>query len=69
MQITPWQKIERIFVFAFMQSPSFIGYFVVPGGLGDVKRVSGDVVGSTDSIGSKKRIFLFRPKIDFLPRG
>ena len=52
MQITAWQKMERILVFALMHAPSFLGYFFVPGLLGDLKCVSGDVFGSTDSIGS-----------------
>ena len=52
VQIIPWQRIERIFFFALILTPSFLGYFFVPGPLGDLKRVSGDVLGSTDSIGS-----------------
>ena len=52
-----------------MHAPSFLGYFFVPAPLGDIKRVSEDVFGSTDSIESFKKIFVFRPKIDFLPRG
>ena len=69
MQITPWQKTKRIFVFALMHAPSFLGYFFVPVPLGDLKRVSEDVFRSTDSIGSFKKIFVFRPKIEFLRRG
>ena len=52
VQITPWQRIERIFVFALILTPSILGHFFVPGPLGRLKRVSGDVFGSTDSIGS-----------------
>ena len=53
VQITPWQKNKGVFVFALILTPSFLGYFFVPGRLGGSKRVvSGDVFGSTDSIGS-----------------
>ena len=48
VQITPWQKIGRVFFFALILTPSFLGYFFVPGPLGDLKGVSGDVFGSTD---------------------
>ena len=52
VEIMPWQKIERIFCFALILTPSFLGYFFVPGPLVDLKGVSGDVFRSTDSIGS-----------------
>ena len=69
VQITLLQRIERIFVFALILTPSFLGYFFVPSPLGYLKRVSADVFGSTDSIGSLEKNICFRPKIDFLPRG
>ena len=52
VKITPWQRIAGIFVFALILTQSFLGCFFVLGPLGDLKRVSGDVFGSTDSIGS-----------------
>ena len=69
MQITPWLKIERIFIFALILILSFLSYFFVPSPLGDLKRVSGDVFGSTDSIGGFQENIFFVLKIDFLPRG
>ena len=48
---------------------SFVGYLFFPGPLGDLKRVSGDVFGSTDSIGGFQENIFFVLKIDFLPRG
>ena len=56
-------------IFLFNSHPDFIfcGSFFILGLLGGLKSVSGDIFGHTDSIGSfKKRIFVFRPKIDFL---
>ena len=71
MQITPWQKkkIERIFVFALILTPSFLGYFFVPGPLGGLKPVSGDVFGSTDSIGSFKENIYFSSKNQIFAKG
>ena len=69
VQFSPWQRFERIFVFALIPTLSFRAYFFVPGPLGDLKRVSWDVFGSTDSISAFKIIFVFRPKIDIWPRG
>ena len=52
VKLTPWQRIEKIFFFALILIPSFLGYLFVPCPLGDIKRVSGEVFGSTDLIGS-----------------
>ena len=52
VHITPWQRYERIFFFALILTLSFLGYFFVPGLLGDLKRVLMDVFRSTDLIGS-----------------
>ena len=52
VEITPWQRIERIIVFALIPTPSFLGYFFVPGLLGELKGISGGVFASTASIGS-----------------
>ena len=51
-----------------MLTPSFVGYFFVPGPWRGPKRVSGDVFGHTDSIESFLKNIVFRPKIDFLAR-
>ena len=52
VHITPWQRIERSFFFALILTPSLLGYFIVPGLLGDLKRVLGYLFGSTVSIRS-----------------
>ena len=52
VKIMTWQRIEKIFLSAFILTPSFLGYFFVPGPLGDLNGVSWDVSGSTDSIKS-----------------
>ena len=59
MQIISGQKIERIFCFVVILAPSFLGYFFVPGPLGDLKGVLGDVFGSTDAIESFQRNVCF----------
>ena len=52
----------------FLFNPfSFVGYFFVPGPLGGLKSVSGDVFGHSHLIGS--RIFVVGPKIYFFVRG
>ena len=52
VQITPWQRIQSVSFFALILTPSFLGNVFVPGPLGDLKRVSSDFFGSTDSVGS-----------------
>ena len=66
MQIPPCQTV---FCLILTQTSSFENYLFVPGPLGGLKSVQGDVSGHTDSIGSFERIFVFRPKMDFFPRG
>ena len=69
MQMTPWQRIERIFVFSLFLTPSFLGYFFVPGPLRDLKRISGDVLGSTDSIGGFLKNICFLRKNRLFAKG
>ena len=44
---------------------SFVGYFFVPGPLGGLKRVPGDVFGYAESIGTYSMKILGGPKIEF----
>ena len=59
VQITSWQRIERILFFALILTPSFLGYFFVSGPLGDLQRVSGDTFRSTDWIKIFLKEYLF----------
>ena len=44
---------------------SFVGYFFVPGPLGGLKSVPGDVFGDADSIDTLPWIFVGGPKMFF----
>ena len=41
---------QGIFCLTLTLTSSFVGYFFVPGPLGGIKSVSGDIFGHTDSI-------------------
>ena len=69
MQISPWQRIERIFVFALMHPLSFRSYFFVTGPLGYLKPFLGDVFGATDSIGSFLKNVCFLSKNRLFAKG
>ena len=48
---------------------SFVGNLFVAGPLGGLKSVSGSFSDTLIRLEAFKRIFVFRPKIDFFPRG
>ena len=65
VHIRPLQRIERIFFSAFILTSSLLGYFIVPGPLGDLKFVSGTFLDLLSRFEGFKKIFVFCPKIEF----
>ena len=58
-----------MFCLTLTLTSSFLGNFFVPGYLGDLNSVSGDMFGHTDLIGSLKKNICISSKNRLFPRG
>ena len=62
-------SIKRILCSTLSLLSSFWVFFFVPGPLGGLKLSQGTFLDTLTRLEAFKRIFVFRPKIDFFPRG